>query len=74
MPDAMDHVQDLIENERSTVEASRPEVAASASAEECDDCGAEIPAVRRQAVPGCRLCVECADLAERRARCRPPGA
>jgi phage/conjugal plasmid C-4 type zinc finger TraR family protein len=26
---------------------------------ECEDCGEEIPAARRRAVPGCRCCVEC---------------
>lgn len=25
----------------------------------CRECGQEIPAARRQAVPGCNLCVEC---------------
>lgn len=29
------------------------------SAEECDECGARIPARRRQAIPGVRLCVSC---------------
>lgn len=36
------------------------------SAEECDDCGNEIPAPRRAAMPGCRLCIDCKDHAERR--------
>ncbi|WP_410478686.1 TraR/DksA C4-type zinc finger protein [Pseudomonas sp. zfem003] len=39
------------------------------SAEECDDCGQEIPKARREAVPGCRLCVQCQGFAERKA-CR----
>ncbi len=29
------------------------------SLEACEDCGAEIPAKRREAVPGVRLCVAC---------------
>ncbi|MBP3063677.1 phage/conjugal plasmid C-4 type zinc finger protein, TraR family [Ectopseudomonas chengduensis] len=29
------------------------------SATECDSCGDDIPDARRQAVPGCRFCVEC---------------
>ena len=37
------------------------------SAEECDDCGVEIPQARRLAVPGCRFCVDCQGLMERRA-------
>ncbi|MGE4545826.1 MAG: TraR/DksA family transcriptional regulator [Pedobacter sp.] len=26
---------------------------------ECEECGEEIPEKRRQAIPGCRLCVDC---------------
>lgn len=29
------------------------------SATECDSCGDDIPEARRQAVPGCRFCLEC---------------
>ena len=36
------------------------------SAEECDDCGVEIPEARRLAVPGCRFCVDCQSRLERR--------
>lgn len=32
----------------------------------CDECGAEIPAARRAAVPAARLCVDCAADRERR--------
>lgn len=38
------------------------------SAEWCDDCGAEIPELRRQAVPGVRQCIHCAKEAERHER------
>ena len=37
------------------------------SAEDCDECGTDIPEARRLAVPGCRFCVECQGLRERRA-------
>ncbi|KAF1312717.1 hypothetical protein BLX42_01850 [Pseudomonas sp. SG-MS2] len=37
------------------------------SAEECDSCEVEIPQARRLAVPGCRFCVDCQGLLERRA-------
>lgn len=37
------------------------------SAEECDTCGEDIPQARRLAVPGCRFCVICQGLLERRA-------
>ena len=32
--------------------------------EECVDCGEEIPAARRQRVPGCIRCVECQTVFE----------
>ena len=37
------------------------------SAEVCESCGTDIPEARRLAVPGCRFCVECQGLRERRA-------
>lgn len=36
------------------------------SATECDDCACEIPKARREAIRGCRLCVECQAIAERK--------
>ena len=38
------------------------------SRESCLDCGDEIPAKRRELVPGCMLCAHCAGMAEERAR------
>jgi phage/conjugal plasmid C-4 type zinc finger TraR family protein len=38
---------------------------ASPGSDICEDCGSEIPAGRREAKPGCRLCLECATLHER---------
>jgi len=40
--------------------------AAKPSAEECEECGDEIPEARRKAVPGCQLCVFCQEKLERR--------
>lgn len=34
------------------------------SATECESCGGEIPEARRQAVPGCQMCVHCQGLME----------
>lgn len=31
----------------------------------CEECGAKIPAARRKAVPGVRLCIRCQDAADR---------
>jgi phage/conjugal plasmid C-4 type zinc finger TraR family protein len=33
----------------------------------CDDCGEIIPLPRREAVPGCRLCIDCQRDREREA-------
>lgn len=38
---------------------------AADSAESCENCGEEIPAMRRRAVPGCQLCVVCKARSER---------
>ena len=37
------------------------------SLEHCDECGREIPAARRKAVPGVRLCVQCQEREDREA-------
>ncbi len=34
------------------------------SAKECADCGCDIPLLRREAVPGVQLCIDCAEVAE----------
>jgi phage/conjugal plasmid C-4 type zinc finger TraR family protein len=39
--------------------------AAEPSAEECEECGDEIPQARRLAMPGCKLCVFCKERQER---------
>ena len=42
------------------------EQAAKPSAEECEECGDEIPEARRKAVPGVQYCVFCQEKHERR--------
>lgn len=42
------------------------EQAAKPSAEECEECGDEIPEARRLAVPGVQLCVFCQEKHERK--------
>lgn len=39
---------------------------AGPGATHCDECGVEIPAARRVAVPGARLCVRCQEESDRR--------
>lgn len=40
---------------------------AGPSASFCDECGEPIPTARRDAVPGCSLCIDCAEELEREA-------
>ncbi len=41
------------------------------SAHECCECGNEIPELRRKALPGIQICVECATVREARNRTFP---
>ena len=57
-----------IHNNMNAVAAVRRQLekqAAEPSAEECEECGDEIPEARRMAVPGCKLCVFCKERQER---------
>jgi RNA polymerase-binding transcription factor DksA len=36
------------------------------SLSDCAECGNEIPQARQKAVKGCRLCIDCAAVAERK--------
>ena len=49
--------------------------AAQPSAEFCEECGEDIPQLRRELVPGVQLCIHCQTKLERvRANYRQPGA
>lgn len=53
---------------RQTIDAIRTTVVAGVladGAEICEECGEQIPPARREAVPGCVLCVECQEMLER---------
>ena len=53
-------VQDQIDaSVEDAVERVRSRLPHGDSPLECDECGAEIPAGRREALPGVRLCVAC---------------
>ena len=41
------------------IKRARSEIPQGESLERCEECDAEIPAARRKAVPGVRLCVAC---------------
>lgn len=62
MTDPFDLASDLEEFQRqSAIDAARSHAPHGESAEFCamPDCGEPIPEARRQAVPGCKLCLDC---------------
>ncbi|WP_057380347.1 TraR/DksA C4-type zinc finger protein [Pseudomonas aeruginosa] len=66
MADNLDLAAEREEIERASLIASRqrPALAHTISATHCEDCGDEIPAARRLAVPGCECCIDCQQLRE----------
>ena len=64
--DVFDRAQllEMAERER-LIAAARQKVTCGEAAEQCA-CGAAISAERRKALPGVRMCVECARVLERR--------
>jgi phage/conjugal plasmid C-4 type zinc finger TraR family protein len=49
-------IDDSIED---AIKRARAQLPAGPSLTHCEECGEEIPAARREAVPGVRLCVPC---------------
>jgi len=45
--------------------ATRPKQTQTDSAEECNECGADIPKARQEAVKGCLFCINCQELADK---------
>jgi phage/conjugal plasmid C-4 type zinc finger TraR family protein len=71
--DDFDHASDIEEQFRALVIAAgtRPISDPPAEGPKCcanEACGVEIPQARREAVPGCRFCVECQTRCEKRLR------
>ena len=58
----MDEINRLSDEER----ASRPVLTADDSADNCEECGDQIPSARQIAVPGVSMCVECAGNFEKK--------
>ncbi|MEX0607318.1 MAG: DksA/TraR family C4-type zinc finger protein [Halofilum sp. (in: g-proteobacteria)] len=55
-----DAVQDQIDSTvEDALQRARQNLPKGESLEECEECGAEIPQARREALPGVRLCVAC---------------
>lgn len=65
-PDATDRATGLEEADRIGGVAMVRERLQGQGAEECEECGIEIPAARRLAAPWAVCCVDCQGLRERR--------
>lgn len=67
--DIVDRAQDLEERTRQqALDRTLSSVySARESAKNCCECDAMIPSARQIAVPGCQLCVICAEIFEQRA-------
>jgi phage/conjugal plasmid C-4 type zinc finger TraR family protein len=50
--------REAIHREESLARARKAQ-ASGPSRDTCEDCGDRIPEARKQAVPGCRLCIRC---------------
>jgi phage/conjugal plasmid C-4 type zinc finger TraR family protein len=59
---ASEQINDSISD---AVARARRELPRGESLKFCEDCGEEIPAARRAALPGVRLCLECQAAAEK---------
>ena len=56
-------VQDQIDDSiKDAIQQARSQLPEGESLSECEECEAEIPEGRRQAIPGVRLCVKCQQL------------
>ena len=62
-------VQDQIDATVSdAIKRARARLRQGPGLEHCEECDAEIPQARRDAVPGVRLCVDCQETADREER------
>ncbi|WP_046079969.1 TraR/DksA family transcriptional regulator [Halomonas sp. HG01] len=70
MADKADIATEMMENRLEGALANRPRWIGVdwAGSAECDDCGEEIPAARRQAAPWATTCIECQSIRERKRR------
>lgn len=66
--DVVDKALSVIEEVRDAGIARAAEALAAAGSPGCTDCGDDIGAARRAALPSARRCISCQDAAEQRAR------
>ncbi len=62
--DIIDTAAEIEELQRNTALSARRINHNAVSAEYCSECGENIPAPRRAAVPGCQTCAECQSVIE----------
>lgn len=63
MADIIDNASEIEELQRNAALSAHRIDRSAISAEHCEECGEEIPAPRRAAMPGCQMCASCqADL------------
>ncbi|MDI5891587.1 TraR/DksA C4-type zinc finger protein [Halomonas rhizosphaerae] len=70
MADNADIATELMERRLEGALASRLQATAPVHATECEECGDEIPAARRDAAPWATTCIECQGMREQHARHR----
>lgn len=66
MRDNIDKANELAQQEIDNILAKRQTVFVGESATNCLECGESIPEKRRQLLKGCKLCVDCQGLKEKR--------
>lgn len=64
MADIIDSASEIEELQRNAALSAHRIDRSAVSAEHCEECGEEIPAPRRAAVPGCQMCSDCQSLRE----------
>ncbi|MGA4493771.1 TraR/DksA family transcriptional regulator [Vreelandella venusta] len=64
MADNADRAADITQQSLEATLARRAKLATQATNSECDDCGYEIPAARREAAPWATTCIECQGIRE----------
>ncbi|HHA1480161.1 TPA: TraR/DksA family transcriptional regulator [Enterobacter hormaechei subsp. xiangfangensis] len=62
MPDIIDTAAEIEELQRNAALSAHRLNRNAVSAEHCAECGEDIPAPRRVAVPGCQTCAECQNI------------
>lgn len=64
MADEADIANDYVERQLQSTLNNRVKYQGIESALYCEDCGDRIPDARREAVPGCQSCRDCAEINE----------